>query len=44
MTLGLMWEDVALRIALSILAAGAIGFDRDLEGYSAGALYFADRR
>jgi putative Mg2+ transporter-C (MgtC) family protein len=36
MTLTLTWEDVALRIALTMLAAGAIGFDRDVEGHSAG--------
>lgn len=36
MTLTLTWPDVALRIALTILAAGAIGFDRDVEGHSAG--------
>lgn len=36
MPLTLTWEDVALRIALTILASGAIGFDRDVEGHSAG--------
>ena len=36
MTLTLTWWDVALRIALTVLAAGAIGFDRDVEGHSAG--------
>jgi putative Mg2+ transporter-C (MgtC) family protein len=35
-TLTLIWADVALRIALTILAAGAIGFDRDVEGHPAG--------
>jgi putative Mg2+ transporter-C (MgtC) family protein len=36
MPLTLTWEDIALRIALTILASGAIGFDRDIEGHSAG--------
>ena len=36
MTLTLTWPDVALRIALTVLAAGAIGFDREVEGHSAG--------
>ena len=36
MPLTLTWWDVSLRIALTILAAGAIGFDRDVEGHSAG--------
>ena len=36
MPLTLTWWDVGLRIALTILAAGAIGFDRDVEGHSAG--------
>ena len=36
MTLTLTWIDVGLRIALTILVAGAIGFDRDVEGHSAG--------
>ena len=36
MTLTVTWPDVGLRIALTILAAGAIGFDRDIEGHSAG--------
>ncbi|HEY3623866.1 MAG TPA: MgtC/SapB family protein [Roseiarcus sp.] len=36
MTLSLTWADIALRIALTVLAAGAIGFDRDVEGHSAG--------
>jgi putative Mg2+ transporter-C (MgtC) family protein len=36
MPLTLTWADVALRITLTILATGAIGFDRDVEGHSAG--------
>jgi putative Mg2+ transporter-C (MgtC) family protein len=36
MTLTVTWPDVGLRIALTILAAAAIGFDRDIEGHSAG--------
>ena len=36
MTLTVTWPDVGLRILLTILAAGAIGFDRDIEGHSAG--------
>jgi putative Mg2+ transporter-C (MgtC) family protein len=36
MTLTLTWADVALRITLTILAAGAIGFDRDIKGHPAG--------
>src|ERR1700722_975451 len=36
MILTVTWPDVGLRIALTVLAAGAIGFDRDVEGHSAG--------
>jgi putative Mg2+ transporter-C (MgtC) family protein len=36
MTLTVSWPDVGLRILLTTLAAGAIGFDRDIEGHSAG--------
>ena len=36
MPLTLTWADIGLRVALTILAAGAIGFDRDVEGHSAG--------
>ena len=30
------WHDIALRLLLTVLAAGAIGFDRDERGHSAG--------
>lgn len=36
MPLALTWADVGLRIVLTILAAAAIGYDRDLEGHAAG--------
>jgi putative Mg2+ transporter-C (MgtC) family protein len=36
MPMTLTWSDVGLRVALTILAAGAIGFDRDVEGHPAG--------
>jgi putative Mg2+ transporter-C (MgtC) family protein len=36
MILTVTWPDVGLRIALTILAAAAIGFDRNIEGHSAG--------
>ncbi|HEX4075870.1 MAG TPA: MgtC/SapB family protein [Candidatus Acidoferrales bacterium] len=32
----LTWHDIALRLLLTVLAAGAIGFDRDERGHSAG--------
>jgi hypothetical protein len=31
MPLTLAWADVACRVALTVLATGAIGFDRDVE-------------
>lgn len=36
MPLTLTWVDAGLRIALTILSAAAIGFDRDVEGHPAG--------
>ena len=36
MPLALTWADVGLRIVLTILAAAAMGYDRDLEGHPAG--------
>ena len=36
MPLTLTWADVGLRVVLTILAAAAIGYDRDLEGHPAG--------
>src|SRR5690348_10801305 len=36
MPLALTWADVGLRIVLTILAAAAIGYDRDVEGHAAG--------
>ena len=36
MPLDLTWIDVGLRIALTILGAAAIGWDRDIEGHPAG--------
>lgn len=36
MPLALTWSDVGLRIVLTILAAAAIGYDRDVEGHAAG--------
>ena len=36
MPLTLAWADVACRVALTVLATWAIGFDRDVEGHSVG--------
>ena len=36
MPLALTWADIGLRIVLTILAAAAMGYDRDLEGHPAG--------
>jgi putative Mg2+ transporter-C (MgtC) family protein len=36
MPLTLTWADVGLRVVLTILAAAAIGYDRDVEGHPAG--------
>ena len=36
MPLTLTWADVGLRIALTVLASAAIGYDRDVEGHAAG--------
>ena len=36
MPLTLAWVDVACRVALTVLAIWAIGFDRDVEGHSVG--------
>ena len=35
MPLALTWADVGLRIVLTIFAAAAMGYDRDLEGHPA---------
>jgi putative Mg2+ transporter-C (MgtC) family protein len=36
MPLALTWADIGLRIVLTILAAAAIGYDREMEGHAAG--------
>ena len=36
MPLTLSWADVGLRAVLTMLAATAIGYDRDVEGHPAG--------
>jgi putative Mg2+ transporter-C (MgtC) family protein len=36
MTTTLTWQEIALRLFLTVLAAGAIGFNRDERGHSAG--------
>ncbi len=44
MPLTLAWADVACRVALTVLATWAIGFDRDVEGHSVGFENIASRR
>ena len=36
MPLHLSWQDIAVRLALTMLAAGIIGFDREARGHAAG--------
>jgi hypothetical protein len=36
MATAVSWEDIALRLGLTLLTAGAIGFNRDERGHSSG--------